>query len=211
MNRIWSKNVTNSIQEACKRIIHIAQLTYNQGFSRTGGNFSIRIDDRMIITPRGSAADYAGSIPKKSLCLLKLNGQIIRGNNPSIETEVHLALYKNDKSHFGIIHAHPPFTLAFSTNPQYLYPITQSARKFNLIICKHNPESGQKLVEAVEVVLKKETTFSDVYGLCIFVPRHGVFIASKNIERAFYYLNKVEENSHILLLENILSVQSKIY
>lgn len=196
-------------EQAAHRLTSVAQLAYQLGLARTGGNFSVRIGGEMLISPTGGAADYLGRLLPEQLCSVELvSGAIASGPPASRETDVHLLIYRRYPSMGGIVHAHPPMLLGFSANPAQLRPATQSAHKFTAFrVCPGGPLK-EPIARTVSRVLDATTdaaVLDDPYGLCVFLPGHGVFMASTTIERAFYFLNKVEENARTVLLENLMA------
>lgn len=86
---------------------------YKYGLTTTsGGNISQRISDDLIaITP--SATDK-GSMKWNEVGLLTMKGENLTPDlRPSIESEMHLAIYR-EKGVKAIVHAHPTFATAFT-------------------------------------------------------------------------------------------------
>ena len=80
---------------------------YRKGLTTTsGGNISLRItDDIIAITP--SATDK-GRMRWKEVGLMTIPGEnLTPGLKPSIESAMHLSIYKRKSDTKAIIHAHP--------------------------------------------------------------------------------------------------------
>lgn len=87
---------------------------YRRGFTTTsGGNISLRITDEIIaITP--SATDK-GMMRWKEVGLMTILGEnLTPGLKPSIESAMHLSIYKRKSEITAIIHAHPIFATSFT-------------------------------------------------------------------------------------------------
>ena len=87
---------------------------YKHGLTTTsGGNISLRIsDDIIVITP--SATDK-GRMRWKEVGLMNIFGENLTPElKPSIESEMHLSIYKKKKEIKAIVHAHPVFASAFT-------------------------------------------------------------------------------------------------
>jgi methylthioribulose-1-phosphate dehydratase len=69
----------------------------------TGGNFSLRSGDRVLITASG--VDKR-SLTRAQLLGLTLDGQLCAPGKPSAETELHLALYRADADIGAVLHIH---------------------------------------------------------------------------------------------------------
>jgi L-fuculose-phosphate aldolase len=96
-----------------KEVARFMRRLYNHGLTTTsGGNISLKISDDLIaITP--SATDK-GNMRWKEVGLLTMEGEnLTPGLKPSIESEMHLSIYKK-KNIRAIVHAHPTFATAFT-------------------------------------------------------------------------------------------------
>jgi L-fuculose-phosphate aldolase len=78
----------------------------------TAGNLSIRVDDRVLITP--SAIPYEETEPDQ-ICVLDLDGNVVDASTPpSSETPMHLTIYRHTRAG-AVVHTHSPFATALST------------------------------------------------------------------------------------------------
>ena len=79
----------------------------------SGGNLSTRIDEKyVVITP--SALDK-GTIQTDQIALLTIDGENLTPHlKMSIETEMHLAIYRANPDIRSIVHAHPPMATSFT-------------------------------------------------------------------------------------------------
>ncbi|SHH01489.1 L-fuculose-phosphate aldolase [Thermosyntropha lipolytica DSM 11003] len=78
----------------------------------TWGNVSAWVDDVMVITPSGM--DY-GTLSPEDMVIVNGEGEVIEGFfAPSVETPLHLAIYKNRPDVKGIVHVHSPYATAFA-------------------------------------------------------------------------------------------------
>jgi L-fuculose-phosphate aldolase len=97
-----------------KEVARFMRRLYNQGLTSTsGGNISLRIsDDIVIITP--SATDK-GRMKWKEVGILNILGENLTPSlKPSIESGMHLAIYKRKAEVRAIVHAHPVCASAFT-------------------------------------------------------------------------------------------------
>jgi L-fuculose-phosphate aldolase len=99
-----------------EQVAYFMRRLYNQKLTTTlGGNISIRLPDKQIlITP--SATDK-GEMLGEEIGVLDINGkmqpEIFKA---SIETEMHLTIYRKRPEINAIVHAHPVTTCAFSAS-----------------------------------------------------------------------------------------------
>jgi L-fuculose-phosphate aldolase len=75
------------------------------------GNLSIRVGDRIAITPSGIPYPDMGP---QDICLVTLNGDVaVPGRRPSTETPMHAAVYQATDAG-AIVHTHSAFVVALS-------------------------------------------------------------------------------------------------
>ncbi len=90
------------------------RLTQRGALVGSGGNVSHRIpgEDKIAITP--SSKDYLTMKPK-DICIVDFNGELIEGEfRPSVETGMHLAVYKNRLDVNAIVHTHQIYASIFA-------------------------------------------------------------------------------------------------
>jgi L-fuculose-phosphate aldolase len=100
-------------REERKEVARFMRRLYRHGLTTTsGGNISLRVSDKeIVITP--SATDK-GRMHWKEIGIISFEGKnLTPGLKPSIESEMHLAIYKN-RNVKAIVHAHPVFATSFT-------------------------------------------------------------------------------------------------
>ncbi len=87
---------------------------YRHGLTTTsGGNISLKVsEDTILITP--SATDK-GRMRWKEVGIMSILGENLTPDlKPSIESELHLGIYKKNNEVSAIVHAHPVFASSFT-------------------------------------------------------------------------------------------------
>lgn len=81
--------------------------------AHTDGNISARLDGNwVLITPSGV---NKGSLKPHQILRVKIEAGTVDGNGkPSVETPMHLAIYRARPDVNAIVHAHPPYATAFA-------------------------------------------------------------------------------------------------
>lgn len=81
--------------------------------AHTDGNISVRLDnDWVLITPSGV---NKGSLKPYQILKVRIEDGTVDGNGkPSVETPVHLAIYRARPDVNAVVHAHPPYATAFA-------------------------------------------------------------------------------------------------
>ncbi|PJJ72870.1 L-fuculose-phosphate aldolase [Diaminobutyricimonas aerilata] len=93
---------------ACR---HLAASGLSPGSS---GNVSVRVGDRILMTPTGSS--LARVLPEQ-LAIVDLDGVAEPGPAPSKEVPVHLAMYRARPDATAVVHLHSPHATAISCLP----------------------------------------------------------------------------------------------
>jgi len=97
-----------------KEVAHFMRRLYKHGLTTTsGGNISLRLsDDLILITP---TATDKGRMKWKEVGIVNIFGENFTPQlKPSIETAMHLAIYKRKNDVSAIVHAHPVFASLFT-------------------------------------------------------------------------------------------------
>lgn len=90
---------------------HLAARGLSPGSS---GNLSIRVGDRVLLTPTGSSLSR---VQPFHLAALDLDGAHLGGGQPTKEWAVHLAAYAADPALAAVVHLHAPASTAVSCLP----------------------------------------------------------------------------------------------
>jgi L-fuculose-phosphate aldolase len=104
---------TQEIKETRKEIARFMRRLYDRGLTTaSGGNISVRLEQGIIITP--SALDK-GLIRSKQIGIITYEGKNLTPElKPSIESSMHLAIYRKRPDVNAIVHAHPPIATSFT-------------------------------------------------------------------------------------------------
>jgi len=83
-------------------------------FIGTGGNVSVRVTGTELIAVTPSGKDYLGLSPA-DICICDACGGLVEGPfKPSIETGMHLAVYRNRPDVNAIVHTHQVYASTFA-------------------------------------------------------------------------------------------------
>lgn len=159
-----------------------------------GGNISMKVDDRILITP--SQIDK-NSLTAKDIVQLNLNGDIIKSqHNTSIETPMHIAIYKARSDVQVIMHAHPFWcTVVAIWGLQLDTNVTDEAyfNIKNIGYANYYPMGTDSLANEVASKIK----FSDI----VIMANHGIVCVGKTLCETMEKLEIVENLAHISWLK----------
>ena len=96
-----------------EQVASVMRRLYRRGLTTcSGGNVSLRCGDVVLITPSGTDK---GEITAGQIGAVTISGEnLAPGLRLSIETEMHLEVYRNRPDVKGIVHAHPVTASAFA-------------------------------------------------------------------------------------------------
>lgn len=165
--------------------------------SSHSGNMSIRLGDRLVITRRGS---MLGRLTEQDLVETGIDRNDRATPAASSELAVHRAVYQETGAQ-AVIHAHPPYGIAFSLVEQEIVPANTEG---NLllgsipVIGMDHAEQRNELAEEIARALKKHKI--------VLVRGHGSFAAGQIMEEAHQWTSALEESCQVLwLLRSLVS------
>ncbi len=177
-------------------LIRIGKELYRRGLtSSTGGNISVRCGDRVYITRSRSSL---GFLKREDILEVSAKDGSYRGNGrPSSELPLHLGIYRS-MDVLAIIHAHPPFSIAYLKEGMKISPVGTEGRMI-LRNFKVLPGEGFNIVNVDEVVeALKECPIT-------FVSNHGSVAVGRSLLEAFELTDLLESEIKVLTLRKLLA------
>ena len=158
--------------------------------SSHGGNMSVRLGDRVLITRTGA---MLGHLEEKDLIETSLEHLDSSVMLASSELLVHRAIYKNTSA-LAIVHVHPPHAIALSMIEQdEIIPIdNEGSYVFHKI-----PIIQTELTTGSKEVAKLASARLRDYRL-IMLRGHGCFSIGAVLEEAFQWCSSLEEACRVL-------------
>lgn len=182
-----------------RKLIYIAKKTYEHKLVvGTWGNLSARLGrDKILMTPSGFEKDLLKPV---DLLVVNLDGEVLKGRwKPSIETPMHMYIYRAREDVNAIIHTHshyatvfavmgepiPPLTVEFASVVGHTVPVTRYVR----------PGTAETAKEVVDVLGR---------GKAALIRNHGVVAVGDSIEEAYHVALLVEEEARTYYLTRLL-------
>lgn len=145
----------------------------------TWGNVSARVDENhMLITPSGT--DYSNiktdDIVMVNIYTLESTGK----QNPSSETPMHAAIYRNRPEINGIIHTHPQYGCTVAAARKEVPPILDDLAQLigpSLRVADHAHPGSDKMVKVVTEALEGRNA-------CLLA-NHGAVCLGRTLDEAF--------------------------
>jgi L-fuculose-phosphate aldolase len=166
--------------------------------SSHGGNMSVRMGDRIIITRTGAMFNHLNA---KDLIETGLEENDSGVMLASSELVVHRAIYQNTSA-LAIVHVHPPTAVALSlVEPEAIFPIDNEGsyvlRKVPIVQAELT--TGSKEVAKLAAQVLREYKIFMLRG-------HGCFSIGPVLEEAYQWCSSLEEACHIIYLTRMLQL-----
>jgi ribulose-5-phosphate 4-epimerase/fuculose-1-phosphate aldolase len=194
------ESMTNDERQLREDLVRFARRMLRAGLvTGTAGNLSARSPgaDRCLVTPSG--VDYESMEPG-DLVLVGLDGETLSdGLRPSVDTPMHLAVYRARADVGAFIHTHSPYAAAFSAVHRPIPPLITEAAGFL---------GGPVRVMGYVPPAVSDTGGQVADGLgsdrAALLPNHGVVAVGETLAKCFHAAVSVEESAHVAFLASQL-------
>lgn len=165
-------------QAAKLEIIRTAREMLAKGLVQgTGGNFSVRCERGMIITPSGMGY---GALTPDDLPVLSLDGRPLEGGRkPSVERELHAEIYRRRPDVKAVIHTHSVYATAAAALREPLPVLTDNQAVLfggEMPCAEYAPIGTRKLAEHAALALGS--------GSGVLLANHGALCACASLAEA---------------------------
>ncbi len=184
-----------NVHSAKKELAYFMRRLYRQKLTTTlGGNLSMRLaDGNIIITP--SATDK-GRMKGGDIGMMDVDGNIIGPDfKPSIETQMHLNIYRVRPDVNAVVHAHPVTACAFAAASSEIncnLIIEASAMLGQINYADYHPMGSEDLASAVATAAESSNS--------VILKNHGALTVGVNIIEAFERLEVMENAARMTLI-----------
>jgi L-fuculose-phosphate aldolase len=198
-------NLTVKYKEERKEVACFMRRLYKHGLTTTsGGNISLRIsDDIIVITP--SATDK-GTMRWKEVGLLNIFGENLTPElKPSIESEMHLSIYKRKKDIKAIVHAHPVCASAFTAMKfKISTALTAEARAIlgDPVLVPYALMGTGELAS----IVAEHAVHSDI----LLLENHGILTTGSSLLQAFDKIEVLENAAKMTLITELTGKKSPL-
>ncbi len=178
-----------------EQLIAVGKELYARGLVTTrGGNLSVKIGDRFLITRTGK---NLGRLSDDDLILVELNDGLAIPVEASCEAQVHRALY-NSTAAQAIVHVHGVHAIAaaISSKTDRIRPVHNEAiiglQSIPIIDTSVPGEESGEDPAAIVAALKKSPS--------LLIRGHGSFTTGNSLDQALYRTLLLEDCCRIFLL-----------
>lgn len=179
--RPWRRKVAEAAQEMWHREL----------VRGSSGNVSVRVGDRVLITP--TAVPYTQLRPRQ-IVSMSLEGRILSPGVPSSEWRLHIGIYRARADVKAIVHTHSPYATAAGI--MGVLPVKHDEGRIlfgsEIPVAKHAPPGTWELAQAAVAALGA--------GKAVLLREHGAVAVGSTLTSALNLAEKVEEVAELLLL-----------
>ena len=151
----------------------------------TWGNVSVRLGDKMIVTPSG--ADYA-ALTADDLPVVDLASGDWEGPKPSSERELHRAVYRERAEIHAVIHAHSPYASTLAAAHRELPPILDDIAQLlgpSVRVAEYALPGTKKIVRATMMALRGR--------MAALMANHGAVCLGRSLDEALLCCQVLEK------------------
>jgi len=180
-----------------REVLEVSQMLSEQGYfgtrSGSAGNVSVLIEgeEAIAVTPHGKK--YA-DITTADICVVDFDLARIEGTcDPSVETSLHTAVYRNRRDVNAVIHTHQMYASVFAIMNEPIPPLFDEvtvAVGSAIDVVPYGVSGSPQLVENVISKL-------DNRGHCYLLQNHGALCVGRNLEKTVTYVELLEKTACI--------------
>jgi len=181
-----------------KAVLDAAKRMSEKGFVvGTAGNISVRLrepggQELMAITP---TSRYYDTIGVDDIAVVDFDGQRVEGEfSPSVETMLHIGVYKARKKVSAVIHSHPVLSSAFAVAGMEIPPIIDDQVTYLggvIKVAEYALSGSEDLVKNALAALGPRNA--------VILANHGAVCVGKDLREAFTNLEMLEKTAKIYL------------
>lgn len=176
----------NDIQHAQQAVREMGVRLVDAGLVvGTWGNVSVRVGDKVVVTPSGA---NCASLADEDMPVIDLATGDYEGPKPSSEKGLHLEVYRRRKEIGGIIHVHSPNASTLAAARRELPPILDDVAQLigpNVRVADYALPSTKKIVRATVRALRGR--------MAALMANHGAICLGRDLEEAFLCCQVLEK------------------
>jgi len=183
------------------RMLFARQLT-----DAAGGNISVRVGDRICISPRYAGQQKQWQLEPGDVLVTDFDRNILEGQGlVSREANAHYALHRTFGEYgTAVIHAHARNLLVYAAANRPLPPILEANRKFGVTpVVPFAPAHSPILADHIIASMRGREAMIKKHAAAVIAPWHGLFLMAKDIDAAFDAVERMDANAYILLMGGI--------
>lgn len=194
--------MSNSLWETRQRIAELGALLFQRNLHDiAGGNMSVRVGDRICLTPRYAGAKHQWHLRPEQVLVFDMDGNQLEGEGGiSREVKVHFKLLREFPDATSIVHAHAPDVLIYAVTGEALPPVLEATQKFGVIpVTTFAPAHSQGLADNVAAAIRGNEDRIRKQAAAAIAAWHGLFVAAKDLEAAVDAVERINVNARLVM------------
>jgi len=180
-------------QQLKQDIVRICGMLHKKNYlAATDGNVSVRLKDRLLITPSGV---HKGYMEADQVLSVDLEGRVLEGDGrPTSEIRMHLLAYELRPDVGAVVHAHLPYATACTlAGISLLEPILPEV-VITLGGIPTAPYATPGTAEVPEAIRDFLREFD-----ALLLSRHGAMTVGRDVMDAYNKMEKLEHTARVVL------------
>lgn len=172
----------------------------------SGGNISFRVtEDIVVITP--SALDKA-SLDSDTIAVITMNGENLTPHlKTSIETEMHLEIFRRRPDVKAVVHAHPIHASLFTATDKKLRTDLLAEARY---ILGEPVIAPYALMGTKDLAISVGDAFKDLNTKVVLMENHGVITVGSSLFQAYDRIEVLEAAARMSLMGELLGGAKKL-
>jgi len=174
-------------------IVRVCRLLHKKNYlAATDGNVSVRLGDRVLVTPSGV---HKGLMEADQIITVDLTGRVLEGERrPTSEIRLHLLAYEVRPDVSAVVHAHLPYATACTlAGIDLLEPILPEV----VITLGGIPTAAYATPGSAEVPTAVGDFLKEYDA--ILLSRHGAMTMGRDVADAYNKMEKLEHTARVVL------------
>jgi L-fuculose-phosphate aldolase len=176
-----------------QEMVQVCRMLHRKNYlAATDGNVSVRLGDRVLVTPSGI---NKGLMEADQVITVDLEGRVVRGEGqPTSEIRMHLLAYKLRPDVGAVVHAHLPYATACTlAGISLLEPILPEVviTLGGIPTAPYATPGSAEVPEAVRGFLQEFDA--------ILLSRHGAMTVGRDVMDAYNKMEKLEHTARVVL------------
>lgn len=193
----------DEIQAMREKITQIGRMVFDRQLTdAAGGNISVRVGDRICITPRYAGQKHQWQLDPGQVLVCDLEGNKLDGDGDvSREGKVHVRLYRDFPDGTAVVHCHPRNVLVFCALGEPIVPVLEATMKFGEVkVVPFAPAHSQQLADSISAALQGQEARIRKQAAAVIARWHGLFVLGKDLDAAFDAAERIDVNARIILM-----------
>ena len=183
------------VARARAELVAVSRLGYERGLvPGVSGNNSVRVPGRDEVVIKASGG-CMGTMTADDTVWMRLDGTVLDppGRTPSKEWQWHLEVYRTRPEVGGVVHLHPPQSVAFTVAEAEMPLVHTAARGHLRRIATVGllPAGSRELADAVGAA------FADPEVRAVLLREHGTITVGPDLPTAHYRTEYLEDNARV--------------